>query len=47
MRNLESRLFFEGRKITYNDVHELQLLVQVESDGSARVEHLPRCRHCP
>lgn len=46
LRNRESRLCFENRKITYNDVHALELLVQVESDGSARVERLPRCRHC-
>jgi hypothetical protein len=46
LKNLESKLFFEGRKITYKDVHDRELLVQVESDGTPRVERLPRCRHC-
>jgi hypothetical protein len=47
LKNLESRLFFEGRKIAYKDVHDRELVVQVESDGTARVERLPRCNGDP
>ncbi|SRR6266567_4656342 len=46
LKNLEAKLLFEGKKIRYKDVHDQELLVHVESDGTPRVERLPRCRHC-
>lgn len=47
LKGLESRLFFEGKKITYKDVHDLDLFVKVHSTGKASVSRLPRCPHCP
>jgi hypothetical protein len=46
LKRLESRLFLEGEKVTYTDVHDRDLLVQVESEGAVRVSGLPRCPHC-
>jgi Domain of unknown function (DUF5615) len=47
LKGLEQRLTFEGKRITYKDVHDRDLLVHVESTGVTRVEKLPRCPHCP
>lgn len=46
LRNLERRLKFEGRKITYKDVHDRDLLVQIEASGAVKIARLPRCPHC-
>jgi hypothetical protein len=46
LKGLENRMKLEGKKVTYKDVHDRDLLVQVESDGTARVSRLPRCPHC-
>lgn len=46
LKGLEERLFLEGKKITFTDVHDRDLLVQVESEGAVRVSRLPRCPHC-
>lgn len=46
LKGLQSRLMFEGKPITYGDVHDRDLLVTVEADGKARVTRLPRCPHC-
>lgn len=46
LSGLESRLTFEGRRISYADVHEQELLVTVHSTGEAVVSRLPRCPHC-
>ena len=46
LKGLESRLFFDGKKITFQDVHERDLLVKVHSTGKAVVTRLPRCPHC-
>jgi len=40
------RLSFEGKRISYNDVHDRDLLVVVESSGKTTVTRLPRCPHC-
>jgi hypothetical protein len=37
----------DGKKITFKDVHELDLFVRVHSSGKAVVTRLPRCPHCP
>ena len=42
----EKRLTFEGKKITWKDVHDRELLVEIEASGAARVSRLPRCPHC-
>jgi hypothetical protein len=47
LKGLESRLTFEGKPITYRDVHDRDLLVTVEATGEARVSRLPRCPHYP
>jgi uncharacterized protein with PIN domain len=47
LKGLESRLFLDGKKITFKHVHELDLLVRVHSTGKAVVTRLPRCPHCP
>jgi hypothetical protein len=46
LKGLESRLFLDGKKITFKDVHELDLLVRVHSTGKAVVTRLPRCVTC-
>lgn len=46
MKGLESRLKFEGKPISFNDVHDRDLLVTVEATGEAKVSRLPRCPHC-
>jgi hypothetical protein len=46
LKQLEDRLVFGGKRITYSDVHDRDLLVQVESGGTARITSLPRCPHC-
>ena len=46
LRDLEARLILDGEKITYTDVHDRDLLVQVESGGKVKVGRLPRCPHC-
>jgi hypothetical protein len=46
LKDLEARLFLEGKKITYTDVHDRDLLVQVESGGVVKVTKLPRCPYC-
>jgi hypothetical protein len=46
LRSLEDRLVLDGKKITYADVHDRGLLVQVESSGTPRITRLPRCPHC-
>jgi len=47
LRGLENRMQLDGKKINYSDVHERDLLVQVEADGKVKVTRLPRCPHCP
>ena len=46
LKGLDSRLFHEGKRITFGDVHDEELLVTVETTGAAKVSRLPRCRHC-
>lgn len=46
LKGLDSRLFHEGKQITFGDVHDQELLVTVETSGAVRVSRLPRCRHC-
>ena len=46
LKGLEDRMVLDGKKVSYSDVHDRDLLVQVEGDGSARVTRLPRCPHC-
>jgi hypothetical protein len=46
LKGLESRLEFEGKPITFRDVHERDLLVTVEATGECRISRLPRCPHC-
>lgn len=45
-KGLENRLFFEGKKISFQDVHDLGLMVKVQSTGQATISRLPRCPHC-
>lgn len=46
LKGLEGRMLLDGEKINFSDVHDRDLLVQVEADGTARVTRLPRCPHC-
>jgi hypothetical protein len=46
LKDLESRLRFEGKRISYADVHDRDLVVVVEASGKAIVSKLPRCPHC-
>jgi hypothetical protein len=46
LKGVENRLRFEGKKITFKDVHDRDLLVQIETSGAVRVSRLPRCPHC-
>jgi hypothetical protein len=46
LKGLEQKLTFQGKKITYADVHDLDLIVHVEATGTFRIEKLPRCPHC-
>jgi uncharacterized protein DUF5615 len=46
LNGLENRLVFEGKKITWSDVHDRDLLVQIEANGTVKIERLPRCPHC-
>jgi len=46
LRGLERRLVFEGKKITFKDVHDRDLLVQIEASGAVKIKRLPRCPHC-
>lgn len=46
LTGLENRLSFEGKKITYKDIHDRDLLVKVHSTGEAIISRLPRCPHC-
>jgi hypothetical protein len=46
VRRLQSRLVFEGKPITFADIHHEDLLVTVEATGETRVSRLPRCPHC-
>ena len=46
LERLESRLKFEGKPITYGDVHDRDLVVVVEASGKATVSRLPQCPHC-
>lgn len=46
LKGLESKLVFEGRRITFADVHHEDLLVTAESTGQVRTSRLPRCPHC-
>ncbi len=46
LEGLGERMVLDGKKITYTDVHERDLEVQVEANGTARVTRLPRCPHC-
>ena len=46
LKGLESRLVFEGKRITFADIHRDDLLVTVEANGMSRVSRLPRCPHC-
>jgi hypothetical protein len=46
LKRLEDRMVLDGKKVTYTDVHDRDLLVQVECDGTPRITRLPRCPHC-
>ncbi|MFI5116845.1 MAG: hypothetical protein ACHP8B_09115 [Terriglobales bacterium] len=46
LKGLEGRMLLDGEKVNYSDVHDRDLLVQVEADGKAKVTRLPRCPHC-
>jgi hypothetical protein len=46
LKGLGDRMVLDGKKVTYADVHERDLLVQVEANGASRVTRLPRCPHC-
>jgi hypothetical protein len=46
LQRLEERMLLEGKKVTYAEVHDRDLLVQVEHDGTSRISRLPRCPHC-
>jgi hypothetical protein len=46
LKGLEDRMVLDGKKVTYADVHDRDLLVQVECDGTPRITRLPRCPHC-
>ncbi len=46
LKGLEDRMALDGRKIRYTDVHDRDLLVQIESGGTVKVTRLPRCPHC-
>ena len=46
LKGLEGRMVLDGRRVTYGDVHDRDLLVQVECDGTPRIARLPRCPHC-
>jgi hypothetical protein len=46
LKHLEERLMLDGEKLTYSDVHDRDLLVKIESDGTPRITRLPRCPHC-
>ena len=46
LKGLESRLRFEGKRISYSDVHDRDLVVMIEASGKATVSRLPRCPHC-
>jgi hypothetical protein len=47
LKNLEKRMMLDGNKITVRDVHERDLLVQIETSGEVKIRRLPRCPHCP
>jgi hypothetical protein len=46
LKDLESRLRFEGKRISYADIHDRDLVVVVEATGKPTVSRLPRCPHC-
>jgi hypothetical protein len=46
LTKLEARLRFEGKQISYRDVHDRDLLVTIEASGKVTVSRLPRCPHC-
>jgi len=46
LKGLEGRMLLDGEKINFSDVHDRDLLVQVEADGRGKVTRLPRCPHC-
>lgn len=46
LKGLEGRMLLDGEKVNFSDIHERDLLVQVEADGTVRVTRLPRCPHC-
>ena len=46
LKRLESRLRFEGKQITYRDVHDRDLVVMIEGAGTVTVSRLPRCPRC-
>ena len=46
LKGLESRLRFEGKSISFNDVHDRDLIVTIEASGKVTISRLPRCPHC-
>lgn len=46
LSSLEDKMSLDGKKLTYKDVHDRDLLVQVESTGAAKITKLPRCPYC-
>jgi hypothetical protein len=46
LKGIESRLRFNGKAISFTDVHDQDLLVSVEATGRVSVSRLPRCPHC-
>jgi len=39
-------MLLNGEKVNYSDVHDRDLLAQVEADGKAKMTRLARCPHC-
>jgi hypothetical protein len=46
LQGVDNKLKLEGKKITFKDVHDRDLLVQIEASGAVRISRLPRCPHC-
>lgn len=46
LRGLESRLRFEGKQMSYGDVHDRDLVVLIDASGAVTISRLRRCPHC-
>jgi hypothetical protein len=47
IKRAQTRLKFNGKAITWKDVHEQCLKIVIEDQGTPTVTQLPRCPHCP